>query len=171
MTRKHKKVSTGTASVTVPKPEVTFMVEPWSRFKIEAAPLWIEHWKEVAINQAEIPLKVDYRQFDQQDATGSLHIIVARHQGVIIGYWLGFVRPHFHYADSLTAYTDIYYLDPAFRNAGTGAALFGFVEKSLKQRGVQKIFTATKCHLDHSALFEALGYNRTEIVFTKLLED
>jgi N-acetylglutamate synthase-like GNAT family acetyltransferase len=97
--------------------------------------------------------------------------VVARHKGKIIGYWVGFIRPHFHYADSLTAYTDIYFVDKAYRKSGVGADLFKHVEKVLKQRGVQKIFTATKLHLNHSALFKAAGYHETEIVFTKLLGD
>ncbi len=88
----------------------------------------------------------------------------------MVGYWIGIVRPHLHYADSLTAFTDIYYLDPAHRRAGAGRALFAEVERTLKARGVQRIFTATKVHLDHSALFESLGYNRVETVFSKLLE-
>ena len=89
----------------------------------------------------------------------------------MIGYWVGFIRPHFHYADSLTAYTDIYFIAKPYRNSGAGTELFKFVEKCLKKRGVQKIFTATKLHLDHSAMFRANGYKETEIVFTKLLED
>lgn len=149
---------------------ITFAIEPWSSFKVEAAPLWERHWEEVAINRDTIKLKVDYQQYDAQDAAGALVVIVARSEGDIVGYWLGFVRPHFHYADSLTAYTDIYFIAPEYRNTGTGRALFGYVELVLAKRGVQKVFTATKVHLDHSALFEALGYTRTEYVYTKLLE-
>lgn len=100
---------------------------------------------------------------------GALMVVVARADGAIIGYWLGIIRPHLHYADSLTAYTDIYFIDKPHRKSGAGAELFAFVEKALVKRGVQKIFTATKLHLNHSALFQAAGYQETEIVFTKLL--
>jgi GNAT superfamily N-acetyltransferase len=150
---------------------VTFMVEPWSSYKLEAAPLWIEHYKEVAVHQDTIPLAVDYDQYEAQDQAGALLVIVARNEGKIVGYWLGFLRPHFHYKTSFTAYTDIYYLDPSLRYGGIGARMMQFVEAELKRRGVQKVFTATKVHLDHSPLFEALGYTRTEYVYTKLLED
>jgi GNAT superfamily N-acetyltransferase len=148
---------------------VTFAYEPWAQFAREAGPLWVEHWKEVALNQDEIALDVDHQQYETQEAAGALRIVVARHQGRIIGYWLGFVRPHFHYRTSLSAYTDIYYVDPAYRQGGVGRDLIRFVDRSLKQQGVQKVFTATKVHLDHSALFESEGYARTEYLFTKLL--
>lgn len=150
---------------------ITFAVEPWSQFRHEGPPLWAKHWEEVAVNRDAIKLKVDFAQYDAQDAAGALCIIVAREAGAVIGYWVGLIRHHFHYADSLTAYTDLYFVDKAYRNHGAGQKLFAFVEKTLRQRGVQRIFTATKKHLDHSALFKAAGYEETEIVFTKLLEN
>jgi GNAT superfamily N-acetyltransferase len=149
---------------------ITFAVEPWATFRHEAARLWVKHWEEVAIHQDTISLNIDFDQYDVQDAMGALSIIAARHKGAIVGYWAGFIRPHFHYADSLTAFTDVYFVEREFRKKGLGQGLFAFVEKTLKARGVQKIFTATKLHLNHSALFEAAGYTATEIVFTKLLE-
>lgn len=150
---------------------VTFQVEPWSEFKAEAAKLWPKHWEEVAINKDKIKLNVDFRQFDALDSVGQLIVIAAREDGEIIGYWVGFIRPHLHYADSLTAYTDVYFVDPAYRKPRVALRLFQFVEKELKRRGAQKIFTATKLHLDHSKLFKALGYTETERLFTKMLED
>ncbi|WP_161596261.1 GNAT family N-acetyltransferase [Rhodanobacter glycinis] len=150
---------------------ITFAVEPWSSFRHDAGRLWVKHWEEVAVHQDVISLNVDYDQYDRQDAYGALYIIVARHKGEIVGYWAGLIRAHLHYADSLTAYTDVYFVEKEYRKRGVGQDLFAFVEKMLKARGVQRIFTATKLHLNHSALFKAAGYNETEIVFTKLLGD
>ncbi len=149
---------------------VTFHRESWGVFAPDAAPLWPAHWKEVARDRDAIKLKPDVRQYEQLEREGALHIVTARELGTVVGYWIGIVRPHLHYVDSLTAFTDIYYLSPTHRRNGTGRTLFAEVERSLKDRGVQRIFTATKVHLDHSALFESLGYNRVETVFSKLLE-
>lgn len=150
---------------------ITFQVEPWSSFKTEAAALWPKHWEEVAINRDKIKLNVDFRQFAAMDEVGMLVVVVGREDGEVVGYWVGFVRPHLHYADSLTAYTDVYFIDPAYRRPRVAWRLFQAVEKELKRRGVQKIFTATKLHLDHSRLFASLGYTETERLFTKMLED
>lgn len=148
---------------------VTYAVEPWHSFKAESLCLWKSHWEEVAINQAEIKLAVDYAQYDALDSCGALHVLVARSAGKIVGYWLGIIRPHLHYKDSLTAFTDVYYIDPAHRRGRVGIQLFKEAEKSLKARGCQKVFTATKKHLDMGAIFRRLGYVETETVYTKLI--
>jgi GNAT superfamily N-acetyltransferase len=148
---------------------ITFAVEPLDNFVREALPLFERHYGEVALNRDRIKLKIDLKQYEAQENAGALCIVVARNAGKIVGYWLGFIRPHFHYADSLTAYTDIYFVDKEHRKQGAGAQLFEYVEKVLAARGVERIFTATKLHLDHSALFQAAGYAETERVFTKLL--
>jgi GNAT superfamily N-acetyltransferase len=148
---------------------ITFAVEPLSTFEREADELFNKHWDEVAVNKDVIKLNIDWSQYRAQEASGAFCGVVARHAGRVIGYWVGFIRPHFHYADSLTAYTDIYFVDKAYRKNGAGAALFAFVEKTLAARGVERIFTATKQHLNHSALFKALGYQETEIVFSKVI--
>jgi len=150
---------------------VTFHVEPWGEFKRESLYLWPRHWEEIALDRDKIKLNIDYSQYDELDRNGALHVVVARNEGRIIGYWLTIIRPHLHYADSLTAFTDVYYIAPEFRKGRTGLRLFQFGEKTLKQRGVQKVYTATKIHSDKSKVFEWLGYGRTEVVYTKFIGD
>jgi hypothetical protein len=148
---------------------VTFHVEAWQDFKRESLYLWPKHWEEIAIHKDTIKLNVDYRQYEQMDANGALHVVSARCAGKIIGYWLLIIRPHLHYADSLTAFTDVYFMDQAFRKGLVFCRMNRFVEKTLKARGVQKIFTATKKHKDLGKLFEFMGYQETETVYTKLI--
>jgi len=150
---------------------VTYAVEPWSTFCIESEPLWARHWEEIAIDRDAIKLRIDYEQYAMMDHIGALHVVVARKAGQIIGYWLGIIRPHLHYADSLSAFTDVYFIAPEHRKGRTGIELFRFAEKTLKQRGVQKIFTGTKLHLDMSRLLERLGYRATETLFTKVIKE
>jgi GNAT superfamily N-acetyltransferase len=148
---------------------VTYAVEPWSQYKREACSIWPKHWEEIAVDRDAIKLNVDYAQYDALDSQGALHIVVARSAGRMVGYWLGIIRPHLHYKTSLSAFTDIYYVDPDFRKGRVGIELFKFAEKTLKARGVQKIFTGTKVHLDMSKVFEHLGYRKTEVLFTKVI--
>jgi GNAT superfamily N-acetyltransferase len=150
---------------------VTFAVEPWAQFQLEAEPLWARHWEEIALDKDAIKLKIDYRAYDQMDAMGMVHVVVARDAGQIIGYHLSFVRAHFHYADSLTAYTDVFWIAPECRKGRVGIALFQFVEKTLKARGVERMFSACKLHKDVGKLFERLGWKETERLFTKRIGD
>lgn len=150
---------------------ITYAVEPWSTFKAEAAPLWEAHWEEIAINRDKIKLEVDYASYDAYERLGVLHVVVARDAGKIVGYFLAFVRPHLHYASSLSAITDVYFLLRSYRKGRTGIALFQFAEKSLKARGVEKIFLGTKKHLDMTPLLKRLGYVETETLLTKFIGD
>ena len=148
----------------------SYAVEPWREFAVEAAVLWPLHWEEIAIDRDKIKLAVDFASFDALDAMGQLHVVVAREAGVIVGYWLGIIRPHLHYRDSLTAYTDVFYVrQESRRDVWVFQKMLDFVEKSLKQRGVQKLFIASKSHKDLSRLFERRQMNRTEVVYTKVL--
>ena len=132
-------------------------------------PLWPAHWEEVAMNKNEIKLNPDFKTYEQYQIDGSLHIVVMREDGELAGYHISIVKPHLHYLQSLSAFTDVYYVSPKHRKGRAGLRLFQEVEKTLKARGVQKIFTGTKKHLDMSRLLEYLGYKSTETLFTKLL--
>lgn len=151
---------------------ITFHVEPWSDFKTEAAVLFPIHWREIALHQDAIKLAIDFAALDGLDSEGALHVVVAREAGKIVGYWLGVIRPHLHYRDSLTAYTDVFYVrQESRRDVFVFQHMLDYVETSLAKRGVQKLFIASKCHKDLSKIFERRGMTRTEVVYTKLLKE
>lgn len=148
-----------------------FQVEKWSDCKAEMALLWPLHWEEVANDKDKIKLDVWYEAYDEMEKSGQLHIVTARDEEKIVGYHWSVVRPHLHYKSSLTAYTDIYFLHPSYRRGMNGIKLFKFVEKSLKERGVEKMYTASKIKLDKSSIFEFLGWHEAETVYTKYIGD
>lgn len=148
---------------------VTFEVEDWFQVRDQMAHLWPLHWEEVAVNKDQIKLDPDFATYDLYARGGMLHIVVARKEGEVIGYHFSIVRPHLHYRQSLSAFTDIYYISPAHRTGRTPLRLFQFVEKTLKARGVQKMFTGTKLSLDAGPLFEYMGWKETERLFVKMI--
>lgn len=155
---------------------ISFHVEPWQDFKREALHLWGEHWKEIALDKDVIKLDVDYEQYERLDLDGALHVVVARAAGAIVGYHLSILRPHLHYRTSFTAFTDVYYVAPKYRKGMTGVKLFKFVEQTLRARGVQKMYSATKLHtsddgrdLNVGKLFERMGWKEIERVYAKVL--
>jgi hypothetical protein len=150
---------------------ITFQVEDWFAVRAEMAPLWFQHWEEVAMNRDKIKLDPDFAAYDFLATSGQLHIVVARKEGEVIGYHFTMVRPHLHYRTSLSGITDIYYIAPAHRAGRTPLRFFEFVEKTLKERGVQKLFTGTKLSLDAGPLFEKMGWTETERLYTKMIGD
>lgn len=148
---------------------ITYAVEDWFAVRDQMAPLWPKHWEEVAVNRDLIPLDPDFDSYDALARSGALHIVVARKAGEVVGYHFTIVKPHLHYRQSLSAFTDIYYIAPQYRTGRTPLRLFEFVEKTLKARGVQKMFTGTKLSLDAGPLFEKMGWTETERLYIKVL--
>jgi len=133
--------------------------------------MWHDHWLEVARDHDLIPLDPDVDEYARLDATGELQILTCRKDGRVIGYHFTLVRPHLHYKSTLHGFVDIYFVAKDHRKGRIGVELFIEAEKALAKRGVVKVFTATKTHLDMSRLFERLGWRPTEMVFTKILKD
>lgn len=121
------------------------------------------------MNKDKIKLDPDFKSYEEYERTGALHIVVMRDNGVLAGYHISIIRFHLHYKTSLNAFTDVYFISKNHRKGLAGIKLFKEVEKTLKARGVEKIFTGTKKHLDMSKLLEYLGYTSTETLFTKML--
>ena len=150
---------------------LTFGVENWAEAKAEIMLLWPLHWEEIANDKERIELAPDVEAYDRLGENGELHIIVARSAGKLVGYHFWFVKPHIHYKTTLMAFTDIFFLLPEFRRGRNGLNLFKFGEKSLKARGVKKLFIGSKLKLDLSTLFAYLGYAKTEVFYSKYLGD
>jgi len=150
---------------------ITYAVEEWADTWKEMEPLWPDHWKEVAMDQDVIPLNPDLEVWDELARKRMLHLVTVREDDKLIGYYLAIIRPHLHYKQSLSAFTDLYYLSARHRRGLTGYKLFQYVESTLKARGVQKMFAGTKMHLDMGRLFERLGWRETERLYTKVIDN
>ena len=146
-----------------------YAVERWRAIRAEMLPLLVRHWREVALNHADVPLDIDEARYKSLDESGALHIVTARQAGTLIGYHVAIISTHLHYASTLHGITDVYWIAPEKRQGTTALRLFQRVERELKARGVKKLFTATKLHLDQGRLFEHLGYKPVERLYAKLI--
>jgi len=151
--------------------QLTFATENWSDCVGEMHPMWRDHWAEVATHKDKIALKPDLAEYERINAAGQLHLTAARHKGELVGYLSAIVRPHLHYAHSLSAFYDLYYLAPAYRQGANGLQLFREAERALKARGVERMFTGTKLSKDMGKLFQRVGWQETERLFVKWIGD
>lgn len=150
---------------------ITLQVERWSDVWHEMEPLWGHHWREVAMHQEDVKLNVNIAAYCALDERGELHLVTARTESMrIVGYHLSIVRAHLHYQDTVHAYVDVYYLSPEYRKGAAGYRLLRYAEETLSRRGVKKIISATKLHLDVSQLYQRMGWEATEITYTKVLK-
>lgn len=148
---------------------LSYHIEPWSQIRPEIEALIDEHWREVAMYQDAIPLQVKWDTYAALEREGVTWCLAVRDMGKLVGYFIGFVKPHLHYADSLTFFTDVYFLTKKYRKGIAGVKLFSEMEKSLKKRGVQRMIVSTKISLDMSPVLGRLGFDETERVHMKLL--
>lgn len=149
--------------------DVTYQVETMAASMQEMSLLLVEHWHEVALDHAAIPLAPMFSHYREIEATGELHLLTARRGGALIGYAVGFVRPHLHYGQTLHAFTDLYFITKAERRGLVGVRLFREYERTLRERGVVKVIAGTKVAHDMSVIFERLGWRETEKLFTKVI--
>src|SRR5262245_50238643 len=153
-------------------PVVSYQEEAWSAVLLELEACMKAHWQEVAQDQDRMPLVLDYASYAALEQQGGLVVVTVRVDQELAGYFISFVRHHLHYAETLCAYVDVYYLKPTFRGEGLLAlGLFRHAEAVLRAKGVQKVFAGTKVYLDASALFQRCQWVETERLYTKWIGD
>ena len=147
-----------------------FAIEPLESAYLEATDLVRKHWQEVAPYRDLCVLNPDLPTY--RAMVSKLCVITARVSGVLVGYIMFVVAPHLHYRDVLMATDDLHFLDPAYRKTGIGLRMFVFAEQVMRDRGVQIMTLRTKAdpRLNHGAIFEHLGYDKQDIVYTKRLD-
>lgn len=150
---------------------ITIMLESFEERVEELKPLLPLHYEELALNKDKVPLSPIWQTYFDMERQGQLIFAVVRDKGELIGYFIGFIKPHLHYSTCLTCTMDIFYIHPDYRGNRTGLKLFQFVEKQLKKRGVQRWFVGSKLHKDCSSLFEYLKFNPVEKYYSKWLGD
>jgi len=148
---------------------ITAHVESFIERLPELKELLPEHYKELALNQEQVPLSPQFDIYFERERRGELIFVVLREAGEMVGYFIGFIAPGLHYGTCLTCTMDIFYVRQDKRTGSAGIRLFRFVEKELRRRGVQRWFMGSKIHADASALFERIGAAKTEVYYSKWL--
>jgi len=150
---------------------VQFAIETIDQVLNDMTWLWDIHWQEIALDKAKVPLNPDVDTFRLLEDAGLLLIVTARDSEKMVGYHVSIVRPHLHYKHSLSAYADMYFIHPDYRQGMTGVRLFKYLEEQLREKGVERVFQSTKLHKDVGKLFERLGYKETERLYVKWIGD
>ena len=136
--------------------------------------LFRQHWAEIALHKDAIPLDPHWDRYYDFDVADILNVLTVRANGVLVGYMFILVFPHLHYASTLFAVTDIFWLDPLYRRGMAGYRMLKEVEKRLQEAGVKVIYANAKLHFEAERgtigkLFERLGYSPTETLYSKYL--
>lgn len=126
-----------------------------------------EHWDEVAQYKHLLKLAPDIERYEKLELADSLHVVIMRDGGVVVGYSVHFiVRGHPHYKHLTTAEDDIHYLVPQLRGTGKHEEMRRFALKTLKQRGVQFVTARMKVGLEHDKTLRRIGFKPLDVTYT-----
>lgn len=151
---------------------ITFHIERFSDVYDEMYPLLVEHYDEISQHKEQgIPLEPQANVYQARDDAGQLLMVIARDAGRIIGYFVAIIAPALHYQSCLTCSPDIFYVKQEYRRDGTAAAMFQFVERELKRRGVRAWMVGSKVAHDVTKLFEHLNFKPFEVTYVKWIGD
>lgn len=137
--------------------------------KDEIKPLLDKHWELVALNQGEIKLNPNWKEYAKLDAAGILTIFTARDNGTLVGYFVLMVSQSIHYQDHKFANNDVLFVLPDSRAGATGYKLIKFAEDYCKELGVSLLMINTKVHIPFDSLMLGMGFDLIERVYSKFL--
>lgn len=141
----------------------------------ELKPLFVPHYRELALNQDKVPLDPVYELYLTREAAGEVLCVTLRDAGRIVAYFVGFVAPAMHYRTCLTLTEDIFWLHPEYRDEDSLSQLeaemlclqlFERVKTEAQRRGVQRVYLGSKAHKSAAALFESLGLEPADIYYS-----
>lgn len=148
---------------------ITYQEESFKDCFDDMLPLLVEHWEEVAIYKDKVRLEIDQERYQMMDDLGLLHIVTARDDGVLIGYYVSFLNRHLHYSKTLYALNDVLFLDIPYRKQGVAKEMFKYAEDRLKERGVDVIVIHMKTDHPFKSLCTGLGFDKVEYNYSKYI--
>lgn len=150
---------------------LTTQVESFVGALPELREIFPRHHAELGLFKDRMPLRPQYGEYVERERAGKLFLVTTRKDGQIIAYHTAQVAPGFHYGDTLTGTTDMYYIVPEERGRGVVLPLFRQTERELRRRGAQVWFSGWKTHnpLNMPGVLDALGFEPADTYKTKWL--
>lgn len=149
---------------------ITIQEERWEPFVKDGWPLFLIHYDELSLDK-KFKLALDPTPYLEAERKGTLFLVTMRDNGILIGYFVGAIVNHLHYAQAgPMVSTDMYFILSEYRNGNTGLKFFADIEARARTKGAVKFYITCKAKLDISPMLEAMGFHFTDRVFTKLLE-
>ena len=135
----------------------------------EAQTLFDEHYEEIARNKHVMVLKPDEITYRKSEEMGSIFILSARQDDVLIGYSVNFVSNHLHYADLKLAQNDLLFISKEHRGGRVGLKLIKETEKHATSLGCKLMLWHAKENTTLAAMLPRLKYGVQDIIFSKEL--
>lgn len=136
---------------------------------LDNVPLLAKHWDEVARDKELCVLLPDYQKYAALEKLGHLLTLVARVNGILVGYSVTIIDSHLHYADVIVGTNDVLFVHPDYRSSPLGLRLIKRTEEECEALGVNSYSWRAKEGTPLHRIFEAKRYYKHEINYTKRL--
>lgn len=133
-------------------------------------PMFVLHWQECGIYKDKMPLDIDKEFYVKAEASGHALLYVIREDGNPVGYMTVLLNYQPHHRHDLFALVDTVYVEPAHRRGLFAIRFMQTVEEDIKQRGISVLVFNIELGHDYPALFKWMGYDRSEVMYTKHLK-
>src|SRR5215469_2474546 len=140
---------------------------------VDSIPAWMmnDHYQEIATQRQVLHRpRPDWPYYMAEQKAGHLLFMAARLDTSydLVGFVAMIVREHPHYADVIVASNDLHYLMPAYRGMGNGSRMLRAAEALAASCGASLFMMRTrKGKAEHGYIFEKMGYELTDLVYTK----
>ena len=135
---------------------IEFAVEPLTCAQPDIESLLPAQWAHTGDRDIDCkPNWMLYRQFDERQA---LLLVVARHEGVPIGYLAAFIYPHPNSVHNSVALIPTYYVEDRPTRALILARMTDYALERLAARGVFKVDIETNAEFSAGRLWELKGF-------------
>lgn len=145
-------------------------LEPFHKIAHELPPLFERHWLELALDRDTIPLEPDWDRYYDLAVVGTLRVMTARCDGVLVGYIFNLIGPHLHYKSTLHVEIEMFWLDPAYRGGWFPVKWFSLNEREMRKLGAKRISTGLKNHFMAGRvgwIFRRMGYKPIETIWSR----
>ena len=133
----------------------------------EAQILFDEHYKEIARNKQVMVLKPDEPTYRKAEEMGTIFILSARQNDVLIGYSVNFVSNHLHYADLKFAQNDLLFISKEHRGGRVGLRLIKDTENHAKSLGCKLMLWHCKPNTPLNEILPRLKYGVQDVIYSK----
>jgi hypothetical protein len=136
----------------------------------EMFPLCKEHHKEFSHDKS-LKLFIDSTKYIALQANNSLKIFTIRTDNRrLVGYCLMFVFESMHYAHTVMATADCFFIKKGFRGKNLIMSFLSWCDQKLKKAGVNKVLHGVKATHDFGFLLKKIGYDKIDVVYGKRLD-
>lgn len=144
---------------------ITCKIETMADCLEEMKTLFPRHWEELAMWKDRMPLAPQYDVYQRREDAGELVVSVLRDDGKIIGYWVTFITLGLHYGTTVTATTDILWIDPDHRGHSGGVTMYNVMREELQRQGVKLWIAGSKNHKQIEWFLKMLDFSPFETYF------